>query len=167
MGYFLLTFAAVILSSFLPAAKCKTLLFFFYIADSTYFHNTRHSAGLSYTIQSSGNATAFFRGGLVANFLKTTNFEVKVDGEEIEFSGGFTDLHTESYKEILVGNGFGLDDVLSSIQIVSDIRNAGDEGMSPHSGPTNPTLVGETPITNTITKLSKKHFFIIYPSPFF
>lgn len=48
------------------------------------------SAGLSYTIQSSGNATAFFRGGLVANFLKTTNFEVKVDGEEIitEFDWG-------------------------------------------------------------------------------
>ena len=49
---------------------------------------------------------------------------IKIDGKEIEFSGGFTDLHTESYKRVLAGNGFGLDDVKASIEIVSDIRNA-------------------------------------------
>ncbi|MBA6156278.1 Gfo/Idh/MocA family oxidoreductase [Tenacibaculum sp. S7007] len=48
---------------------------------------------------------------------------ITVDGEEIEFSGGFTELHTESYKEILKGNGFGLLDAKSSIEIVHDIRN--------------------------------------------
>ncbi|WP_299159474.1 Gfo/Idh/MocA family oxidoreductase [uncultured Tenacibaculum sp.] len=48
---------------------------------------------------------------------------ITVDGEEIEFSGGFTELHTESYKEILKGNSFGLLDAKSSIQIVHDIRN--------------------------------------------
>ncbi len=48
---------------------------------------------------------------------------ITVDGEEIEFSGGFTELHTESYKEILTGKGFGLEDAKSSIEIVHDIRN--------------------------------------------
>jgi UDP-N-acetyl-2-amino-2-deoxyglucuronate dehydrogenase len=46
-----------------------------------------------------------------------------IDNEEIEFSGGFTELHTESYKEILKGNGFGLLDARQSIEIVHDIRN--------------------------------------------
>ncbi|WP_271406743.1 Gfo/Idh/MocA family protein [Tenacibaculum soleae] len=48
---------------------------------------------------------------------------ITVDGEEIEFSGGFTELHTESYKGILKGNGFGLMDAKASIEIVHDIRN--------------------------------------------
>ncbi len=49
---------------------------------------------------------------------------ITVDGEEIEFSGGFTELHTESYKDILKGNGFGLSDARQSIEIVHNIRNA-------------------------------------------
>jgi len=53
---------------------------------------------------------------------------ITVDGEEIEFSGGFTDLHTRSYEEILKGNGFGLDEAKSSISIVSSIRNANAVG---------------------------------------
>ena len=48
---------------------------------------------------------------------------ITVDGEEIEFSGGFTDLHTRSYEEILKGNGFGLDEAYDSISIVATIRN--------------------------------------------
>ena len=48
---------------------------------------------------------------------------ITVDGEEIEFSGGFTELHTESYKGILKGNGFGLIDAKQSIEIVHAIRN--------------------------------------------
>jgi len=47
---------------------------------------------------------------------------IKVDGEEIEFSGGFTELHTRSYEEILKGNGFGLDEAYNSINTVSTIR---------------------------------------------
>jgi UDP-N-acetyl-2-amino-2-deoxyglucuronate dehydrogenase len=54
---------------------------------------------------------------------------IKVDGDEIEFSGGFTDLHTESYKQILAGNGFGLNEVRSSIEIVSDIRKIQPIGL--------------------------------------
>jgi UDP-N-acetyl-2-amino-2-deoxyglucuronate dehydrogenase len=48
---------------------------------------------------------------------------ITVNNEEIEFSGGFTELHTESYKGILNGEGFGLSDARQSIEIVHDIRN--------------------------------------------
>jgi len=49
---------------------------------------------------------------------------IKVDHEEIEFSGGFTDLHTVSYQEILAGRGFGVESSRKSIQAVFDIRNS-------------------------------------------
>ena len=52
---------------------------------------------------------------------------VTVDGEEFEFSGGFTDLHTESYRQILDGNGFGIDEARPSIEAVAHIREAGVE----------------------------------------
>jgi len=49
---------------------------------------------------------------------------IEVDGEEIEFSQGFTDLHIESYRRILAGKGFACREVLPSIEIVSAIRKA-------------------------------------------
>ena len=49
---------------------------------------------------------------------------ITVDGEEIEFSGGFTDLHNRSYEEILAGRGFGLEENRVAIETVSHIRNA-------------------------------------------
>lgn len=54
---------------------------------------------------------------------KSTYRSVLLDGEEIEFSEGFTDLHTRSYEEILAGRGFGLDEVRPSVEIVSQFRN--------------------------------------------
>jgi UDP-N-acetyl-2-amino-2-deoxyglucuronate dehydrogenase len=54
---------------------------------------------------------------------------ITVNGEEIEFSGGFTDLHTVSYKKILEGKGFGLEDSRKSIQTVYAIRNARPVGI--------------------------------------
>nr|WP_193112754.1 Gfo/Idh/MocA family oxidoreductase [Sulfurimonas marina] len=48
---------------------------------------------------------------------------ITVDGDEIEFSGGFTDLHTKSYEHILNGGGFGLDEAYGSIRTVSTIRH--------------------------------------------
>ncbi len=48
---------------------------------------------------------------------------ITIDGEELEFSGGFTDLHTRSYQEILAGRGFGLDENVVAIETVADIRN--------------------------------------------
>ena len=61
---------------------------------------------------------------------KKTYRKVECEGEEIEFSDGFTELHTDSYKEILNGNGFGLRDVRPCIEIVSDIRNASPIGLT-------------------------------------
>lgn len=49
---------------------------------------------------------------------------ITVDGEEIEFSGGFTDLHTRSYEEILAGNGFSLAESRPAIETVASIRDA-------------------------------------------
>ena len=49
---------------------------------------------------------------------------ITVDGEEVEFSGGFTDLHTRSYELILEGKGFGLEENRCAIATVADIRTA-------------------------------------------
>ena len=48
---------------------------------------------------------------------------LSIEGEEIEFSKGFTDLHSISYQNIIEGNGYGLIDAKNSIEIVSKIRN--------------------------------------------
>jgi len=53
---------------------------------------------------------------------KRTFRSIMVDGEEVEFSDGFTDLHTRSYEQILSGNGFGLGDARKSINIALGIR---------------------------------------------
>lgn len=52
-----------------------------------------------------------------------------VDGQEYAFSEGFTDLHTQSYEQILAGKGFSIDEARDSIQIVHDIRNAHPVGL--------------------------------------
>lgn len=65
---------------------------------------------------------------VVAQGLRTYR-SIKIENEEFEFSGGFTDLHTESYRRILQGEGFGLEEVRNCIQIVYDIRNAKPVGL--------------------------------------
>ena len=54
---------------------------------------------------------------------------IRVEGEDMEFSSGFTDLHTRSYEEILAGNGFGLYEAKPSIEIVHEIRNSTPVGL--------------------------------------
>ena len=54
---------------------------------------------------------------------QTTFRSIKIENREVEFSGGFTDLHTKSYENILMGKGFGLKDAKQSIEIVHAIRN--------------------------------------------
>lgn len=68
---------------------------------------------------------------------QTTFRSITVDGEEIEFSGGFTDLHTESYKHIINGEGFGLEDTRPSVGIVHSIRN---QKESPAKGEGHPMV---------------------------
>ncbi|MCR9190149.1 MAG: Gfo/Idh/MocA family oxidoreductase [Alteromonadaceae bacterium] len=54
---------------------------------------------------------------------------ITVDGEELEFSGGFTDLHTRTYEEILAGRGFGLEENRVAIETVTNIRDAQPVGL--------------------------------------
>lgn len=60
---------------------------------------------------------------------------ITVDNDTFEFSEGFTDLHTTSYRHILEGGGFGLDEARNSIEIVSAIRNLEPIGLSINSHP--------------------------------
>jgi len=60
---------------------------------------------------------------------KRTYRALTIDGETFEFSGGFTELHTESYKQILEGKGFRIAEARPCIEIVSDIRNATPVGL--------------------------------------
>ncbi len=59
----------------------------------------------------------------------TTFRSITMEGEEIEFSGGFTDLHTESYRNILEGKGFGIYEARKSIEIVHNIRTSQAVGL--------------------------------------
>jgi len=52
-----------------------------------------------------------------------------IDGEEIEFSGGFTELHTDSYRDILSGGGFRIEESRKAIETVYDIRHAEPVGL--------------------------------------
>lgn len=60
---------------------------------------------------------------------KRTYRAITIDGESLEFSEGFTDLHTLSYQDILAGNSFGLEDALPAIQLAHDIRTATPLGL--------------------------------------
>ena len=55
---------------------------------------------------------------------KTTFRSIVVDGEQLEFSEGFTDLHTRVYQEVLDGRGFGIEDARPSIELSHRIRHA-------------------------------------------
>lgn len=66
---------------------------------------------------------------------QTTFRSIKIDSEEVEFSTGFTDLHTEVYRRTLAGHGFGLETARQSIQIVHDIRELGPIGPNSRSHP--------------------------------
>jgi UDP-N-acetyl-2-amino-2-deoxyglucuronate dehydrogenase len=64
---------------------------------------------------------------------------ITVDGEEVEFSGGFADLHTESYRRILAGEGFGLAENRCAIETVAAIRTA---DLAPPIGDGHPFVSG-------------------------
>jgi len=65
---------------------------------------------------------------------------IVVEGDEIEFSEGFTDLHTATYREIIEGRGFGLDQARQSVNTVYTIRNARPIGLQGNYHPILKTL---------------------------
>jgi UDP-N-acetyl-2-amino-2-deoxyglucuronate dehydrogenase len=66
---------------------------------------------------------------------RTTFRSITIDGHEVEFSEGFTDLHTIVYRETLAGRGFGLEDARSSVVLAHDIRIAKIIGVNENSHP--------------------------------
>jgi UDP-N-acetyl-2-amino-2-deoxyglucuronate dehydrogenase len=64
---------------------------------------------------------------------QTTFRSITIDDEEIEFSDGFTDLHTKVYSKILAGEGFRLNDARPAINLVRNIRIATPKGVQPNS----------------------------------
>ena len=56
---------------------------------------------------------------------KTTYRNLTIGAEAFEFSGGFTELHTRSYADILSGGGFGITEAKPAIELVHEIRNGG------------------------------------------
>ena len=60
---------------------------------------------------------------------KRTYRSINIDGEELEFSDGFTDLHTLSYRDILTGGGFRIGEARTAIDIVYNIRKAVPVGL--------------------------------------
>lgn len=66
---------------------------------------------------------------------KATFRSITIDSHEVEFSEGFTDLHTIVYRETLAGRGFGLDDARPSVVLAHDIRNAKIIGVNENSHP--------------------------------
>lgn len=68
---------------------------------------------------------------------------ITVDGKEIEFSEGFTDLHTVVYQRTLEGNGFSLNDARPAIVLAHDIRHARQSGVSTESHPFLKAVNGE------------------------
>lgn len=55
---------------------------------------------------------------------RTTFRSITVDGQEVEFTDGFADLHTRVYQQVLAGEGFGIQDARRSIELAHDIRHA-------------------------------------------
>lgn len=70
---------------------------------------------------------------VLPNEIKTkgqrTYRSIMIEDEELEFSDGFTDLHTVSYKQILNGQGYGIDDSRQAIELVHDIRHSKPIGL--------------------------------------
>jgi UDP-N-acetyl-2-amino-2-deoxyglucuronate dehydrogenase len=66
---------------------------------------------------------------------KRTFRSITVDGQEVEFSEGFTDLHTRSYEEALAGNGYTISDVLPVIRLIHAIRSETPVGPNADSHP--------------------------------
>jgi UDP-N-acetyl-2-amino-2-deoxyglucuronate dehydrogenase len=66
---------------------------------------------------------------------KTTYRSLRVDGAEVEFSDGFTDLHTEVYRAILAGKGFTIEDARASIELAYRIRTTAVTPGSPFDSP--------------------------------
>lgn len=72
---------------------------------------------------------------------KLTYRSITIEGEELEFSGGFTDLHTQSYEHILAGKGYGIEENRTAIRTVCEMR---DTAITPNPENPHPLLAKVT-----------------------
>ena len=102
-------------------------------AERHYVDNHRAGGFLSYERADVRWFLSIDRGDieLVTDTDQPTYRSITVDGEEIEFSVGFTDLHTVSYEHIIKGQGFGLDDARHCVETVEVLR-ARQPDLEPH-----------------------------------
>ncbi len=77
---------------------------------------------------------------------------ILVEGKEIEFSKGFTDLHTVSYSEILKGNGYGLNDALPSVEVTQQLRESEPLGLKGEYHPFAKKALSKHPFSSSETK---------------
>jgi len=81
---------------------------------------------------------------LPSNILSAGNSTYRsltIDGKEVEFSRGFTDLHTLVYQDILNGGGYGLEDTRPSIELAHSIRNANPVDIDSTAHPLAKTII--------------------------
>lgn len=83
---------------------------------------------------------------------KRTYRTLDIDGDEFEFSQGFTELHTKSYMDILAGKGFRVSESMGSIRIVEVIRNAVPAGLTDDCHPLASLPAGRHPFGWTDVK---------------
>lgn len=89
-----------------------------------YHTDTRASGYLEYERARVRWFLSICREDIPKNSDRSTFRSIKIDGQEVEFSEGFTDLHTVSYQNILAGQGYGIEDTRVAIETVSHIRTA-------------------------------------------
>ena len=90
------------------------------------------------------NADTLPEQAIAAN--KRTYRSITVDGQEVEFSEGFADLHTRSYEEILNGNGFGIETILPAIRVAHAIRTLPPTGLKDQFHPMAALPLGKHPL---------------------
>lgn len=73
---------------------------------------------------------------------------ITVNDKEIEFSGGFNELHTDSYRNIIDGKGFGIEDARKAIEIAYQIRNSEPIGIQGNSHPFTSMELSNHPFKN-------------------
>ena len=83
---------------------------------------------------------------------KTTFRSITVDGQEIEFSEGFTNLHTRVYEEVLAGRGFGIDEARPSIELTSALRRGRAQDAASRAAP--PAAVGKVSMSSVFVHSS-------------
>ena len=82
-----------------------------------------------------------------------THRSITIEGEEFEFSDGFTDLHTVSYTKILKGNGYGIEAPRQAIEIVHDIRHSNPVGVKGNYHPYVKLKLSEHPFNRKNRKI--------------